>query len=248
MGIQVKHVCVVSAIFAVVGFGYVVGFAEIDPVRSPRAGALGAQPSVGRLIGNIRTGMATGQDRSVRSAADDLVRLYPDDPRSWLNRGYALRYGGGGVHDQEALECWERLLGMAEGVDFDALSAGGLNNALYLRGWAFRGLGRLEESRADFLRAALLTEQLVGFGDGGEIPDGAGSGILYNLACYWAMAGEFERAIACWGACVERGYDLNAGNGWWRVDPDFEDLWEDDRFWQIGSFQSAPQNEESEEG
>ena len=58
-------------------------------------------------------------------------------------------------------------------------------------------------------------------------------GGLYNLACYWALAGEIDRAMEYWKGCVEGGYDLGTEGGWWRVDPDFEDLRLDTRFWEF---------------
>jgi hypothetical protein len=110
-----------------------------------------------------------------------------------------------------------------------------------LRGWALRGLGRIEESRADFREVALMSEAAtgravgVGSGDpaGQALVSGVGTGAAYNLACYWAVAGETERALGYWAMCVGSGYDLNTGGGWWRVDPDFEDLWGESRFWEI---------------
>ena len=89
MGIQIKHVVVVASIFSMVGFGYVVGFAKIDVVRSPRAGALGRQAGVGQMVGQIRGNMVAGRDREAMRVGDELVMRFPQDPRAHLNRGYA---------------------------------------------------------------------------------------------------------------------------------------------------------------
>ena len=160
MGIQVKHVAVVASIFSVVGFGYVVGFGEIDAVRSPRAGALGVRASMGQLIGNARVGMATGQERGALTAVDSMVELYPENPQGWLYRGLVYRSlgGGGGGGEgggQEGVEAWERLLGLVG--DVELLSGRALAGALYQRGWAYRGVGRMEESRGDVLRLAEMS-------------------------------------------------------------------------------------------
>ena len=264
--IQVKHVCVVAVVFAAVGFGYVIGFAEIDAVRSPRAGAIGARASFSRLVGNVRMGMASGQERRSRVAADEMVALYPENPQSWLYRGMVYRFAFGGaegadwwdgsgemagdagvVSKQEGkARSWERLLEIVGGEDFDSLGGRGLSESLYHRGWAKRGLGRVEDSRADFVRLARLTEEGIGVDSDGPVIGGVfggvfggvgegsiGVGAAYNLACYWALAGRLERALDYWRVCVEGGYDLNGAGGWWRVDPDLEDLWDDERFWGI---------------
>ncbi len=257
MGIQVKHVVVVASVFSVVGFGYVVGFGDIDVVRSPRAGALGRQAGVGQMVGNIRGSMVAGRGREAMRVGDELVFRYPQDARAHLNRGYAYRMMGLDTQE-DGFEGWGMLRAIVGQRSMLSLSGNALGNALYLRGWALRGVGLIDESRADFLQLALMTEQGIGVAEGealagsGEI----GRGSAYNLACYWALAGDYERAIGYWRVCVEGGYDLNTGGGWWRVDPDFEDLWEDERFWTIGTPtptptpqsapQSAPQYEEGD--
>lgn len=241
MGITVKHVVVAALIFALVGFVYVIGFSEIDRARSPRARAMDAHPSAERLIGNVRGGMASGQGRIARAAGDELIVHYPKDPRSWLNRGYAYRYRSWDMDRTIERSSWEELLRIVEGWDFEEMGVGSLSNAYYMRGWALRGLGRVEESRADFREVALIAESATGraVGVGGIDPvdtpliSGVSTNAAYNLACYWAVAGERERAMGYWKMCVDSGYDLNTGGGWWRVDPDFEDLWGLARFWEI---------------
>jgi hypothetical protein len=283
MGITVKHVVVAAVIFAVIGFGYVIGFAEIDAVRSPRAGAIGARASFSRLVTNVRYAMASGQDRRARDGADELVAMYPAYAQSWLYRGMVNRYtnpaylpsghgvdldgeldgqsgGRSGVEGEAAglfgadgesskgVESWEHLLSILGERDLDSLDGTTLRAVLYQRGWAKRGLGRMDEARADFLRLARLMERAGGGGSGdsagpvfggawrdedGPVIRSAGVRSAYDLACYWALAGRFERALDYWRVCVEGGYDLNGSGGWWRVDPDFEDLWDDERFWGI---------------
>lgn len=72
---------------------------------------------------------------------------------------------------------------------------------------------------------------------GGSIEIGApgvGPGTAYNLACYWSVAGDMDRALAYWEVCVARGYtgagSRNGVGAWWMVDPDLEDLRVDARF------------------
>jgi len=244
MGIQIKHVVVVASIFSAVGFGYVVGFADIDVVRSPRAGALGRQAGVGQMVGQIRGSMMAGRVREAIRISDELIERFPQDPRAHLNRGYAYRMAGLDL-EADGFESWGMLRVIVSQRSIESLSGNALGNALYLRGWSLRGSGLIEKSKADFSRLALMIEQGAGIGAGEAVPEGVGVGTAYNLACYWAVAGEVDRAIGYWRACVEGGYDLNIGGGWWRVDPDFEDLWEDERFWAIGTPQSeALQSEE----
>ncbi len=241
MGITVKHVVVAALIFALVGFVYVIGFSEIDRVRSPRARAMDARPSVSRLVANVRQGMANGQGRVARTAGDELIVHFPNDPNAWLYRGYAYRYRSWDMDRTIERSSWEQLLRIVEGWDFEVMGAASLSSSHYMRGWALRGLGRVEESRADFREVALMAEAAtgravgVGSGDPAEeaLVSGLATGAAYNLACYWAVAGETERALGYWRMCVDSGYDLNTGGGWWRVDPDFEDLWDETEFWEI---------------
>lgn len=242
MGIQIKHVVVVALVFAFVGFVYVMGFAAIDP-RWPRAGAVDAQPSIRRLITNVRSGMVNGQALGAREAGDNLVELYPLNPQSWLNRGYAYRawrgetVGADVSTRSEEVASWEGLLELLEVWKFDSIQGLPLRSGLYLRGWSLHGLGRGEESREDFVRLAELYEgvsEIENGGVGGVVDELAGPGVAYNLACYWSMAGETELAIGYWRVCVDGGFLQSGSSQWWRVDPDFELLWEDERFWEIG--------------
>ena len=245
MGIQIKHVVVVALVFAFVGFVYVMGFGAIDP-RWPRAGAVDASPSVRRLVLNVRSGMVEGQVAGARAAGDELVVLYPQNPRSWLYRAYAYRDwrgdsdagpdGLGAVVGGEELASWEGLMGLVDGWEFEMLRGLPLRNGLYLRGWGLRGLGRVEESRVDFVRLAEMYSDVSGIENSRVVMEEAGPGIAYNLACYWSMAGERELAIGYWRVSVEGGFisQRDRGGDWWRADPDFEPLWDEDRFWEIG--------------
>lgn len=239
MGIRIKHVVVVSSIFAAVGFVYVIGFAEMDESRSPRAGAIDARASASRMVQNVRGYLASGQNESARRASDELMLAYPLDPRTWLNRAYAYRAGGtsgGGTRDEvEARTSWSQLFNM---VDEEGIESQGVNrrlSSLYIRGWALRGLGRAAESRADFTRVAMLYESSLGVDSGAAVGEDFGKDLgaatAYNMACYWAMAGDGERAMAYWEAAVVGGYIAASGDsGWWRVDPDLELLHGDGRF------------------
>jgi len=240
MGIQIKHVIVVSLVFALVGFVYVMFFSTIDP-RWPRAGAMDAEPSVRRLVTNVRSGMVSGQVAGARAAGDELVERYQHNPQAWLYRAYAYRAwrgepggGSGQIHGEE-LASWEELGRLLDAWDFDTAQGLTLRNGLYLRGWSLRGLGRLEESREDFARMAELYAEVSGIEHSGAVDEGVAAWVAYNLACYWSMAGERELAIGYWRVSVEGGFIRGRDSGgWWRADPDFEDLWDDERFWEIG--------------
>ncbi|MGJ8636911.1 MAG: TPR end-of-group domain-containing protein [Phycisphaerales bacterium] len=237
MGLKLKHVVVVSVLAGLVGFGYEIGYGEIDVVRSPRAGALAAGPNRARLIQNLRKAMAAGQLESALGAAEDLGERYPQDATAQLNRGYAFRMAG---RDMERFDGWAMLRVIVGQRDLEELGGSTLMNALYMRGWARRGMGEIERSREDFLRLAEGTEASLGiaWGENGERPemvDGMGSLLAYNLACYWGCAGEVEKSLVYWGVAVERGYLENESiEGWWMVDPDFEDVRDDPRFMEIG--------------
>ena len=129
MGITVKHVVVAAVIFAVVGFVYVIGFSEIDRVQSPRARAMDARPSVSRLVTNVRGGMANGQGRIARSAGDELIAHYPNDPNAWLYRGYAYRFRSWDMDRSIERSSCEQLLKLVEGWNFDEMGRSSLSSA-----------------------------------------------------------------------------------------------------------------------
>lgn len=236
MGLGLKHVVAVSALAGLVGFGYELAYGDIDVVRSPRAGALAASPNRARLVQNLRVALANGQLESALRSAEELGDRYSQDGQAQLNRGYAYRAAG---RDMEGFDGWAMLRVIVGQRDVEALRGSTLMNALYMRGWARRGMGLIDDSRADFRRLAEGTEVSLGisWGENGEEPsmiDGMGSLLAYNLACYWGCAGEVEKSLLYWGVSVERGYLENEGiEGWWRVDPDFEDVRDDPRFMEI---------------
>ncbi|MBO6513046.1 MAG: hypothetical protein JJ974_03670 [Phycisphaerales bacterium] len=236
MGLKLKHVVGVSVVAGVVGFGYELGYGEIDVVRSPRAGALAAAPNRARLVTNVRTALANGQLSAALSAADELGERYPQDPQAQLNRGYAYRAAG---RDLEGFDGWAMLRVIAGQRDIEELQGSRQLNALYMRGWSRRGMGEIASSRADFRRIAETTEASLGiaWGEDGERPaviEGMGALLAYNLACYWGAAGDVERSLVYWGVSVEGGYLENEViEGWWMVDPDFEDVRDDPRFLEI---------------
>lgn len=56
------------------------------------------------------------------------------------------------------------------------------------------------------------------------------SGMLYNLACFYAIQGEPDESIACLEKAVQLGFGLR---GWIENDPDFTSLHDDPRFQAI---------------
>lgn len=236
MGLGLKHVVAVSVVAGLVGFGYELGYGEIDVVRSPRAGALAASANRARLVQNLRGAMAAGQLESALRAADELGERYPQDPQAQLNRGYAYRMAG---RDMDGFDGWGMLRVIVGQRDLEGLSGSTQINALYMRGWARRGMGAFDQSRADFRRVAEMTEASLGieWGADGERPgviEGMSAGLAYNLACYWGAAGEVEKSLVYWETGVAGGYlESETTEGWWEVDPDFEDVRDDPRFLEI---------------
>jgi adenylate cyclase len=56
------------------------------------------------------------------------------------------------------------------------------------------------------------------------------SGMLYNLACFYAIQGEPEEALNCLEKAVQLGFGLR---GWIENDPDFTSLRGNPRFQEL---------------
>jgi tetratricopeptide (TPR) repeat protein len=229
MRINIGHVVAVSAVLGLGAFVYVVGFAPMDETRNPRAGAMNQVPSRQGLIGNIRRQMGFGQLEAADRLANTLVQHNSEDPSAFYYRGLVDRAMG---DSESALVSWTVLNALLDGLE--SWEARYTRAELdYFRAWGLFGVGEIEESRAVFGELADgLDEQIEGLDRGVEGGSSRRRGIEYNLACYRAMAGEFEAAMEHWEQAVLAGYGSDAG--WWAVDPDLEPMHGDDRFWAIG--------------
>lgn len=113
---------------------------------------------------------------------------------------------------EQAAEVWERLAGVSR----ENIRRGSRDPAQwYYLGWGLRGIG-------DEPGAAQAWGELVRL-----MGDGVGfSG--YNAACYHALAGNTEEALAAWERFGESGD--RESMGWIRVDPDLDAIRDEARF------------------
>ncbi len=116
------------------------------------------------------------------------------EPSNWIYQLYLGRALEGGARWEEASEA------IATACDPHPAQ----RSCAYLAIVLFKA-GRNAEARAAAENAAPLTDS----------PDGA-----YNLACFWSLAGEPERAIAF----LERSQDLGLRMAWLARDPDLSSL------------------------
>ncbi len=214
---MIRGLVILSLLLALAAFIYVIGFAPLDPDRSPRAAALSAGPNIPRAITSIRAKMAQEQFESAAGQAVDLAEKVPDSPQARLYALLTLHLAG---RDAEAMAYGADLVEITDEMLAEGQTLG--TTELYLRGWGMRILGIEEDARASFRELAARIESLH---------EGHPSRNGYNLACYWALAGEEEAALAWWARTVHTG--RLSEPDYWRVDPDFEPLHDDPRFWAL---------------
>lgn len=105
---------------------------------------------------------------------------------------------------------WSRL----ERVSRENIRRGnGRPEQRYYLGWALHGLDRPDEARREWAELVRLT---------GPGEDG------YNRACYLALAGRTDEALAEWERLTESGVGIDLR--WARVDPDLDAIRGDPRF------------------
>jgi tetratricopeptide (TPR) repeat protein len=119
----------------------------------------------------------------------------------------------------DAFNAWSTL--MHQLGSMPTVTSRAASHAAYYRGWALRGMGASEQSVEFFTKAMEMYESSLS----GREPT---QGDAYNLACYAALAGESDRAIALWEQALETGY--RDDGSWWRMDPDLDPIRADERF------------------
>ncbi len=225
MSINIGHVVAISLGLGVGAFVFVVGFAPMNETVNPRAGALDRVPVRRTIINTIRRSLALEQLAAADRMTDVLVEHNPEDPSAYFWRATVdMKLGD----VESALGSWVLLDRLTQGLSswVERYSAEELD---YFRAWAKIGIGEIEQGQAIFRKVADDLEARSDLESG--LP-AVLSGVHYNLACYRAMGGDVESAMAHWELAVELGYGRDSG--WWAVDPDFESLHGDDRFWAIG--------------
>ena len=223
----IRNTVVLASVAGAVAFGYVLGLAPIDERRSPRAGALSNRPRLYPTIDRIREYLATGQHDRAVSLSAELVEHYEGSTWVMLEHAQALEMSG---RQDAARQAWGRVLSAYESFEprgetpeRDRLTV----SSRYEYARAMIGVGRVQEGR-EMMRALA---QRAGEGTGGGAGSAAlGSTALYNLACYHAIGGEPDRALARWSDALGAG--LRMPDDWWRVDPDLATIREDPRFWE----------------
>lgn len=93
-------------------------------------------------------------------------------------------------------------------------------NVMYYKGWFERLLGDEPAALASF-------DALVTLFDASAAPEERDAGWWYNAACYAALRGDHDAAIAHLDTALRNGWD---DHNWAMIDPDFDVLRHDPRF------------------
>ncbi len=172
-----------------------------------------------------------GETEQAVADFESALRLDPTDATSLGNLGYVLREAG---RTEEALARARQAVALeptvwwfhhAEGHVLSGMDRFAEATEAYGRGCAIHPsmtpcaalagtllqVGRREEAMTAAARASKMETTLAG---------------SYNLACFWAQAGDRERAIGFLEESVKAGF----GSLWLSTDPDLEPLHGDPRF------------------
>ena len=224
MGIALRHVVWASATLSLGAFLYVLTLEPMDPRENPRASAIDQTPDRTGLIIRFRQSMSNGQLTAANAMTESLMEYYYDDPSTWFYRALISEAMG---HDEAAAQAWRRLDAMMQRL-IGWKGRYSSEQISYYRAWGSIGVGDIEEGQAQFRELADRVQERL------RMSEVEQPGAHYNAACYRAMAGQTEVAMAHWARAVELGYrDSGDEGGWWLVDPDLESLHKLDAFWEI---------------
>lgn len=174
-----------------------------------RVGASGPTDPDRGFVNRVQGLYEKGDYRAVIEAGAIRRRDWPADPNGWLLAAFAHEQMGTepGLDAMRsraaALHLWQGLLDRTHSVATQGRAP------LYFEGWALMGLGRPLPARDRFgLWAQRFNAVSL-------------SSNSYNQACYLALAGDHESALAAWVNTVLRSQRLPE---WTDSDPDLESL------------------------
>ncbi len=224
-----KHQWVIriSALAAVIAAGVV--FARWEPPDRSRFGQGRSRGMVSEEATAL--GMARSRLRAARyDEAIERAREALKDER--VDRSLALRVLGDAHWRRDAPGDREEAIAALREVDeieTRASSRYRFATDFYRLGMIRARIGEAESAREAFARGAALQRAFIENLEEGER---VRSKWLYDLACYEALAGEREAALASWERAVEEGYD-NLPHA--MVDPDLFSIRDEPRFIEAGN-------------
>lgn len=201
----------VCAMFvAAVVFAWTLNAADPAAFSVKSSSVLGRPPPELNFSQKARQMYALGGNAELAHEALVYRQNWPGDLEGWLFGAFAFeRLAEGPGLDAmfmkaEAGRLWDELLSKSRDDEY------AMANGAYMEGWAYLGLGR----------PVLAQERFSQFALGGN--GGAFAADSYNRACYFAMAGNADLALAAWARAAEsqRGLDLD----WAEADPDLEPI------------------------
>jgi hypothetical protein len=222
MGQPIRALVWISGLLAVGSFGYVLIYSPLPPETEQRRFGSRGGPRLATFRQHdwaFKQSMVQDQPRAAENRALQMIDQHPEQWGSWLNFALILDQQN---READARDAWGELMVRVESTDSPD-SAAGLSRRAYFLGWANWGLSNLSSSEDLFCEAAGLYEGVNA--QGLENPS-----IAYNLACYWSMGGEHDRALGYWESAVSEGFDLSTF--WWARDPDLDPIRDDPRFMQ----------------
>jgi tetratricopeptide (TPR) repeat protein len=204
----VRSVISVSALLAVATFVVVLVFA---PMPQRGRGPVFVPASVEDQAARMRRALAEGRHAAAVSIANQTTEQFPDDPEAWLWQVQVQHALG---HEAGARVAAEQLLRVTESRP---LPAGPLTQSVrsYRLGWANWALSRQDAARAHFADAA----HLYALSSEGAVEEAVRQ---YNLASFFSMSGDPDRAAEHFALAVNANYRADAG--WWKVDPDLDPI------------------------
>ncbi len=204
----VRVVISVSALLAAITFVAVLVLAPL-PERARGPAVVTATPD--EQAARIRRALADARHAAAVTIANQTTEQFPQDPDAWLWQVIVQHALG---HEAGARVAAEQLLRTTEATP---VPAGPLTQSIrsYRLGWANWALSRHDVARSHFADAANL-----------YLP--SSEGLLdeatrqYNLASFFAMSGQPERAADHFARAV--GSNYRDEDRWWKVDPDLDPI------------------------
>jgi len=202
-------ILLLGALAGAAGFLWTLESAPPQGITRVGAGFVGPGDPDRGFINRVQGLYAMGDDQAVIQAGVIRRRDWPADPNGWLLAAFAHERLGqepglNALYNRAAAQdLWQELLDQSRDPSAKR------RVPTYYEGWALMGLGRPLPARECFGRWSDATSvRLL-------------SSNSYNQACYLALAGDHEAALAAWVNTVLRSQRLPV---WTQSDPDLESL------------------------
>jgi len=157
-------------------------------------------------------------DEDVNRLNDEMFEVHAAEPWTAVldlaDRAFGSLYQRVALMDDEELQAPVRMTSQDERPAWRGIAGNGYSHPLI-------HLAQCYLESGDLARSALLEETMMqAMSELDDSPSWQGT-VIYNMACYHAIAGQAERAIAGLRRALQLNPDLTA---WSKEDPDFESV------------------------